>query len=61
MAQWVPILLLLLPVAVKVIQLRVLRVGGDGWIYMEFQSFFKVRSEKPPEKALTKRLRKQVK
>jgi len=58
MAQWVPVIVLVSPLAIKVIQLKVLRLGGDGLVYMEFDSIFKVRSK--PEKALTKP-RKQVK
>ena len=61
MAQWVPILVLASPLAIKVIQLKVFRLGGDGLVYMEFDSIFKVRCERPTEKALTKKVRKQVK
>lgn len=57
MAQWVPILLLASPLAIKVVQLKVFRLGGDGLVYMEFDSIFKV---KKTEKALPK-TRKQVK
>lgn len=58
MAEWITIAILLSPLAIKVIQLKKLQVGGDGILLMEFESFFRVRSETKP---IPKNLRRQVK